>query len=401
MAYESDETPLWPLLPNWKRGVDETLEFRTRIIGPTYTGLAQKSRRRIAPRRYFDFEVHPNHASRRLLENVRFAQGRKQWWLPIWNDRQRLAAALPAGETELPCATATYDFSVGGYVALRKPGVFSTDYEILQVESIEADHLVLSTATVATWGAGTFLYPVRRARLRDGSDSLVLLNSGVSTSVVSMEVAEPCDWSPHTFATTYLGYPVWDFRHNWSTPRNLTFGRLVDVVDNMTSLPQYFDFTNRVFPTLNGSILAKTRAQFDDLKRTLYALAGRYASVWVPTLAEDFKVVAPIDSADVTVDVEYCGYTLFCQNEPGRRDIAIELYDGTVYHRRIASSAEVSGTVERLTLNAALGADVPVAQVRRVSYLMLMQQSTDGATIKHLTDHASTTLVSLEGVVEP
>lgn len=401
MSYNDTDLPLWPLLPNWKRGVAETLGFRTRIIGPTYTGLRQKRRMRIAPRRAFDFEVHPHHDGRRLLENIRFARGRQQWALPIWPDRQKLAVGPSIGASSITCGTAGYDFVDGGLAVLRGAGVYTTKFELIHIDTVGPTGLTLSENVEQAWGGlATHLYPVRAARLAEDSQNVVLLNGEVSTMSVSMEIAEPCDWEAHTFEETYRGRPVWRFKHNWKDQRSFAFNRITEVIDNDTSLPALFDFPNKVFAALNGSLVAKTREQSLLNRAVLYALAGRYTSVWVPTLADDLRVIATIGSAAVTVDIAYCGYTLFGLNKDGRRDIMIELRDGSVYYRRIADSVEVSGN-EQITLNAALGVSVAPENILRVSFLMLMQQSSDSATITHLTDQSSTLPIALEGVVEP
>lgn len=176
MSYVDDELPLWPLAPNWKREVKETLEFRTRVLGPTLTGVRQKRRMRKAPRRSFEFEAHPHHASRRFLDNVRFSIGVREWLLPIWHDRQKLSAPLSAGSASIPCATAGYDFAVGARAVLRPSSVFTTEFEIVVIESIDVDAINLVGVTANTWPAGTHLYPVRKGRVSLGRNSVSLLS---------------------------------------------------------------------------------------------------------------------------------------------------------------------------------------------------------------------------------
>lgn len=402
MSYDPNHPPLWPLLPNWKRNVTEALEFRTRIIGPTLTGMRQKRRMRIAPRRSFAFEVHPHHAGRRLLDNLRFAQGKNEWALPIWHDRQSLASTLAAGATSVPCATEGFDFKEGGLAVLRRNVLYTTEFELVEIDSIDPGAINLVTATQATWAAGTFLYPVRRARMSDNGNNAVLLNGEVSTLSVSMEVSEPCDWPDHTFEGEYLGRPVWEFDNDWRVQRSLAFNRITTAVDNDTSLPSYFDFPGKVFSSLDTLWRAKGRAEHSMVRSVLYALAGRYKSVWVPTLANDLEVVGSMASGSSVLPVAYCGYTLFNLGREGRRDIRIELNDGSVYYRRVTASGE-AGETENLTLNAPLGLSVGPSNVRRVSFLMLMQQASDSTTITHQTDASGVSTLPLvfEGVVEP
>lgn len=402
MSYVEGGLVLWPLSPNWKKTVKETLEYRTRIIGPTYTGLRQKRRMRIAPRRSFAFEVHPYDKSKRLLDNLRFSHGAREWAMPVFHDRQRLASTLAEGETTIPCATVDYDFADGRYAVLCNHNRFITKFEIVQLTTVGSGVLNLAAPTEEEWPAGSFLYPIRMARLDFNSNNASILNGKVSTLSVVMDVTEPCDWPEHEFADEYRGRPVWEFGNNWRSGRSFGFNRIIETVDNDTSMPVHFDFPNKTFAALDTEWQVHGRAAQSVQRSALYALLGRYTSVWVPTLTEDLKPLLTIGSASTTVTVEYCGYTLFGLGQEGRQDIRIELYDGTVYYRRITGSNEVLG-VEQLTINTALGAEVTIAQIRRISFMMLMQQASDSITITNHAggDGAATAPVVFEGVVEP
>ena len=401
MGYVEDGIVLWPLCPNWKKPITETLEFRTRVIGPTLTGVRQKRRMRKAPRRYMNFEVHPHHASRRFVDNLRFAQGKRAWAMPIWHDRQSLAASLIAGATSIPCATEGFDFAAGRYAVLRPNVIFSDQFEIVEVESVEADSITLAGATAQDWPAGTFLYPIRMARLADNSNNSILLSDEVSTLQVSFEMSEVCDWPTAEFASTYLGAPVWEFSNNWASSRNFAFNRVLDTLDNDVALPLYYDFSDKTFAALDASWMVKGRTAHSIMRSALYTLAGRYLTLWVPTLANDLEIAGTMASGASVLPVKACGYSLFGLGMHGRRDIRIELAGGVVYYRRITDSEESDG-VEELTLNAPLGVEVSPTNVRRISFMMLMQQASDNLTITHHTDADGVTTAPLvfEGVTE-
>lgn len=397
MAYTFGGPMVWPLLPNWQRGVEESLEFRTFATRASLTGLSQKKRMRIAPRRGFSFEVHPYGDGRRLLESLRVKHGKREWLLPIWHDRQRLAAELTSGATSIPCDTAGYDFAVGRYALLRKSVLHTTEFEVVQIDSIDVGAINLLSATTQTWPAGTFLYPIRFARMSDGGNRVRLLTSDVSTLAADFEVSEPCDWPAHTFADEYRSAPVWEFPHNWANARELGFDRSVTAVDNATSIPVYYDFPDKTFLSLSAAWLARNREQSLLLRGVLYALAGRFVSLWVPTMAED---LVPAATAEAALTVRYCGYEEFGLDTEGRQDIRIELVDGTVYYRRV-TAATPSGENEVLTLDTALPAPVAAANIRRVSYLARVQQASDALSIRHSTNAVSSANFVFDGAIEP
>ena len=397
MSYVEDGPVLWPLLPNWKVGVKEALEFRTRVLGPSLTGNIQKRRMRRAPRRSFAFEVHPYRDGRRLLDNLRFAQGRGEWAMPIFHDRQSLAATLASGAVSIPCDTIGRDFVAGGKAVLRARSLYTTTFEFVEIDSVDPGAVNLVGATTSEWPKGTFLYPIRNGRLNDNSNNLILRNAEVSTLSVSVDISESCDWAEHEFEHEYLGRPVWEFPINWSSPRDLAFNRVVQIEDNDVALPYIIDFSGRTFSATDADWMLKTFEDKALLRSVLYALAGRYTSLWLPTLANDLQVNDDIDST--TLSVRWCGYDLFGEGREGRRDIRIELYDGTVYYRRITGST-VFGDTEYLTMSSSLGGTVSAANVRRISFMMLMQQATDSLTIGHLTNTVANVGLVFEGVAE-
>lgn len=403
MAYTIDGFVPWPLLPDWKQGVRETLEWRTRVLGPTLTGMRQKRNMRLSPRRSFEFSVTPHKHGKRLLDNIRFGQGKKEFMLPIWHDRQSLKLPLAVGSTEIPCSTVGFDFDK--YALLRSGDLNTFDFEVVEIDSIASDHLELVNNTGRTWAAASRLYPLRRAMLSDFTRSQVL-TPDVSTLQVSFEVIEPCDWPVFEFPDQYLSRPVWEFKHDWREARNLGFNRIISAVDNDTSIPVYFDLPDQVFGSLDTRWVVRGRVDNAEMRSVLYALAGRYKSVWVPTRMDDLKLAATIASGSTQLTVDYCGYTVFIAQKNGRRDLRIELRDGSVFYRRVTNSVESSsGGVLReiLTINSALGVEVPKEQIRSLSFLMLMQQSSDSVTLSHETDASGVTTAPIvfEGVVEP
>lgn len=399
MAYTPFGFVPWPLLPDWKSGVRETLEWRTRVLGPSLTGVRQKRLMRLSPRRTFEFTLMPHKHGKRLLDNIRFGQGKREFMLPIWHDRQSFKTNILLGEDELPCVTAGYDFS--RYALIRSGDLNNFAFEVVEIDTIAADHLLLVNPTQYAWPAGSRLYPLRRAVVADFTRSQNL-TPDASTLQVAFEVVETCDWPEYEFPANYLGWPVWEFKHDWREARNLGFNRIISSVDNDTSLPEYFDFPDQVFGSLDTRWVARSRAENTVMRSALYTLAGRYRSVWVPSRLDDLKLVANITSGSAQLTVEYCGYTVFIAQKMGRRDLRIELRNGTVFYRRVVGSAEV-GANEVLTLSSALGVNADRSQVRSISFMSLMQQASDSVTLSHETDANGVTITPIvfEGVVEP
>jgi hypothetical protein len=401
MSYVEDGFVVWPLLPNWKNGVRESLTCKTEVIGggPSLTGVRQKRARRTSPRRAFEFTVHPHGAGRRLMDNIENDRGAREYMLPIWHDRQSLSATLASGSTEIPCDTVNRDF--GQYAVLRSGDLNQFNFEVVEITSIAADEITLGAATVSTWPKGTRLYPLRRGRLLV-SPSTTLLTDDVGTKLVSFEISEPCDWAAHTFADEYLGYPVWDVKPDWSSTRPQSFDRINTIVDNDTSIPVVFDFPDTSFRMTSIKWTARNRTDHALQRSVFYALRGKQHSIWVPSYLQDLKLASTLGSGSTAMTVQWCGYTVFGKHQESRRDLRIELYDGSVYYRRVTAEAE-AGANEVLTINASLGVEVVPSQVKRISFMVLSELATDSVMFDHLTDAAGVTVASFafEGVVAP
>ncbi|SFB65560.1 hypothetical protein SAMN04244574_04842, partial [Azotobacter beijerinckii] len=150
--------------------------------------------------------------------------------------------------------------------------------------------------------------------------------------------------------------------------------------------PRVTDVAGRAFPVQGHRWLGMGRAERGALRSLLYALRGRQVPVWLPTHAADLEPVATVTAVATTLDVANVGYTRFGQSRPGRRDIRIELWDGTAFHRRITGSSELSADVERLAIDSPLGVQVEPAEVLRISWLTLCRLDSDSLEIHHETD---------------
>lgn len=399
MPYTENGFVPFLLLPDWSKGVLESLAWSTRIIGPTLTGMRQKRMMRIAPRRSIEFDIAATQDSRRWADNLLFGQGKREWMLPIWHDRQTTSASLPAGSGFIPCDTAGYDFSQ--YAILCKNEFNPFDFEIFEIDSVEVGGLQLVSALDFDWPQYSVLYPLRRAVLAS-FPSMTLPTNTTSSGRVRFDITEPCDWPAHEFADTYLGWPVWDRDNDWREVRNLAFNRIINTVDNETSIPVNFDFPDNSFVSLNSAATAAGRAEASELRSLLYALQGRFKSIWLPSMLDDLTLVSPVSSSATNITVRKCGYTLFGKQRRGRRDIRVELLDGTVFYRRITSSSEGASN-ETLTLNSSFGQSVSPSQVRKISFMSLAQQASDSIDLSHPTDADGATTCSFvfEGVIEP
>lgn len=118
--------------------------------------------------------------------------------------------------------------------------------------------------------------------------------------------------------------------------------------------------------------------------------------VWVPTIYADFEPVTPIGAGDLVINVKRNGFTNLGGPQPQREYILIHLHDGTRYYRKITNSVILSDKVERIFIDAALGADVSLVALNRISFLVLCRLDQDAVEmIHHTATRGMTTVVAV------
>jgi hypothetical protein len=318
-----------------------------------------------------------------LLDLQLFGWGSRVWALPIWPDVQLLQAGVASGATGIACATSGRDFRAGGLALLRGESAFSV--EVVEVLSVEASTLTLKRPTQQAWPAGSRLYPARPAQLVEQPSSSRLTDRADRLDARFL-ILEACEWPAAMPATLYRGWPVLTERPDESDDLTRAYQRLLLELDSGSAIPLMTDTAGRAFQVMQHRWQIAGRPAQSAFRSLLYGLGGRQKSLWVPTHAEDLTLAATVTDVATTLDVEAIGYTRFGKSMPGRRDIRIELRDGTALHRRITGSTELSADVERLAIDSAVGRQVAPGDVLRISWLVLCRMDSDSVTINHQTD---------------
>jgi hypothetical protein len=372
----------WAFVPDWGGGVSETLTWATDIL-QSESGMEQRRAIRLAPRRELEADMLVDGRERQLLDLQLFGWGARVWALPIWPDVQLLQVGVASGATSITCATNGRDFAAGGLALLRGESAFAV--EVVEVLSVGASTLTLKRAIQQTWPAGSRLYPARPAQLVEQPSSSRLTDRADRLDARFL-IVEACEWPAAMPATLYRGWPVMTERPDESDDLTRVYQRLLLELDSGSAIPLMTDTAGRAFPVVQHRWRLAGRSAQGAFRSLLYGLNGRQKALWVPTHAEDLTLAATVTDVATTLDVEAIGYTRFGKSMPGRRDIRIELRDGTALHRRITGSTELSGEVERLAIDSALGRQVEPGEVLRISWLVLCRMDGDSVTIDHQTD---------------
>lgn len=380
-----DRVVPWTFAPDWGDGMLERLGWLTDVM-TSPTRAEQRRALRLSPTRSFELRSILEGAERTAFDLAVSNWGGRTWAMPVWPDIVWLGAALPVGSVEVPCDTAGRDFVAGGIALLRAADMHQVRrYEVVEVESIGAGALTLRRPTLQAWSRGSRLYPLRLAQFPQQPQVRRITDTAIEVRY-QFEVTEPCDWPALMPATLYRGVPVLEQvpdesgaltvnrqRAQSTMPHPTGFARRTDTADTPATLQQH------------RWLLAGRPAQA-GYRSLLYGLQGQFKALWLPTFSADLTVLAPISASSIAVDIAAVDYPRFGAGRVGRRDIRIELVGGVAFHRRIDAASTLDDETERLILDAALGVDVTVASIRRVSFMELSTQATDTTEISHRTD---------------
>lgn len=369
----------WALSPNWDKAVEERIEFKTDVLR-AWSGAEQRRALRIAPRRFFDFDVMMQSRDRRFLEAQMFAWSTRVWALPIWPDGQRLSVGVAAGDSSVTCDTVNRDFVAGGMAIFASSAAI---FEVVQVLGVTGTSISLKNPVQNTWPAQTRFYPARAARL-EGFPRISRANADVSSASVGFRVVEPCDWASATGLPTYRGNPVLENSPS-EGELEMTYSRDAFMVDNETGALTIDDRAGVGMPTQSHDWFIQGRSARAAFRGLLYLLKGRQGEIWVPTYQLDLKLVSSVNTTQTTIDVEGTGYTLYMQGQVNRQDIRVELINGTILYRRITGSAVLDVNTERLSIDSTLGVNIAITDVRRISYMALSRLGSDSIQLDHHT----------------
>ncbi|WP_245874727.1 hypothetical protein [Pseudomonas fluvialis] len=372
----------WTFVPDWGDGIEETLTASTDIL-LSESAVSQRRQLRLAPRREFSGPMYAEGRERQYLDLALFGWSDRIWAMPIWPDIQLLEMAVDVGAEFIQCATEHLDFRAGGLAMLRGDDAFTS--ETVEILDVQSTGLQLKRGTQQAWPAGSRLYPVRTAQLLAEPELSKLTDRLIEASVQFL-VVEECEWPEWLPTTLYRGRPVWDRRPDDSENLTHSAQRLRSTLDSGMAIPLITDTAQRALQMLGQRHLDLGREARALVRSFIYGMHGRQKVVWVPSHMDDLTLVATASAVATTLDVANIGYTRFSNGKPGRRDIRIELWNGTVLMRRITGAIELDGQTERLALDAALGIEVQPGDVARISWMNLCRFDADAQRIDHMTD---------------
>ena len=294
--------------------------------------------------------------------------------VPLWQDCALTTTTTLLGATQIDVVTATYSFTVGQLAIFVDA---YNDVEAVEIITVNPTNIIIIRPTVIReWASGSRIYPALSGRMQE-SQGFLQPTADIDHGTVKFEfldnIAIPAVDSPtvydDSFALDRAPNRVVDLDVSWDSKYGLVdFGIHTPLVDDRAGFPDVvtqFEFAE------------DTRDDIQFWRAWLHARAGKWSKFYFSSWSRDFTLVANIDALDVSIDVEDNLYRDFYTLQTPKRDIAIYTTDGQVYYRRITAAALNTPDVERLTIDANIGTDYTIAEVKMISFLHPSRLNTD------------------------
>jgi hypothetical protein len=355
------------------------------------SGAEQRRQLRVTPRRQIEMNFICERNERTLFDLAMQSGGSADWLVPLFFDGGVTTAAFTAGAPAIGIDTTYTEFLAGTQVLIYGDAF---NYEVHTILSLSDSTMTFLEVTSKDWPGGTRVYPLREAMLTDQPEPSKL-SSRVSQGTVRFQMTANNGFAPSFGAVdTYLGNPVLLDAGNEANAIDIGWERQNLDLDGQTGVVWRTDTAG--FPSFKQSMsrLVVGKQERAAVRSLLYALCGQRIPVWIPTFAEDLFLKAA--SLGHSLDVEMCGYSTFGVNVIGRKDIQIELWDGTRYYTAITGSNILNSTTERLNIAVqGFGRTITPDLVKRISFMNLARQATDNIDILHHTDNHGAAEVKL------
>jgi hypothetical protein len=381
----------WRWEPNWASEIRERLRWFSES-SESYSGVPQLTQLAEYPTQQWEFLVDVDKRALRSLENALYKWTGRNWAVPVWPDVHSLEDELPAGSGSVLLDTTTRSYETNGMAMF----IFGEYYETMEIDSLTSSSITFKQPSARTWPVGTRVYPVFFGKLVNGASlARYLRNYGYGTIIFDGVVDRP--YTPAT-ETNYRGYPVLTRMPEWNTDPIASYQDLLQIVDGEWGPNIYEKHSEipRVFYSWNWQSFG--RDEIDALRKFLYARRGRVRAVWVPTYAEDLVLTLTVAPTGTTLEVEFARLLQFLDPESvHRRDIRIELVNGSVFYRRIIDISSVDEDHENLSMDSPLGQTVTPDDIARISWMQLLRLDTDTVELAWASPQVVSTQLPFRG----
>lgn len=369
-----------PLPADWRRGVEETYEFKTEVL-ESRDGTEHRSALRENPRYSLDQRTQAyDEEIRRFMADLSEGQD-APFYVPVTWRRTFLASAVSAGATALTVSEAPYWLVPGCRLAIFGGGKAHAA-DVLDVTA--GNTVTLQDALQDNLPSGSTVYLAISARAQNEVDFRAETDSIWTGRTIWEQVpgADPWPAIPAS-PTLYAGHEVFLRQPNWRDTPRIAIRQRRETVDStrgrVAVLPPSPE-SQLEFRLLYSGFDAATA---DDLLAFFVRMKGKRGAFWMPTWQNDLDVIS--GSGDILVTE---GLDALRAYSTGRvlQAVAVRHASGAFQINRVLSAAEQSGDT---WLTMAEAWTSPVASGATAMWCPLWRFATDRLEIERITGTVS------------
>lgn len=230
---------------------------------------------------------------------------------------------------------------------------------------------------------------------------------GIDLAVVRQRLVQTTQWlqrygvaynnsgAPVSFLDTYRGFNVLTLDSDRGSNVESNYQRLIEEYDSNVGIALFRDTAELAFRTTAFHFVNEGRAEYDDFRKLVYHLSGRFMAVWLPSGNADLTMAADTPPGEKYLTLDNVGYAAADSSTEGRKYLCIYLKNGQRLYRTIKASTTNSAGQEVLSVDRAFYEGLSVASVLRISFMELCRLDQDRVEILHKTDTRGASLCSV------
>lgn len=382
---------IWPLVPNWAKGVKETLVFKTEVI-TSRSGKEQRRALRTTPRRNLVFQVLADNGRRQAFESAMSTNLDGAFLMPDFLRGVRSTSALPVSGSSITVRSVPAWLVPGAKVALasqRKLQAFEVDSVVgLTVTFVESAEEAARTSSL--------LSPLVEGWTSESLKANLITRS-ITTADVDFDVApgtESVEQGEINFDWWFNGREILSLRPNWLRAPNITFSNNAETVDygrgrvvKTTPVP----FVTRV---QQASYLRRTGEEIAFLRQFFMRMKGQRGDFYMTTGTSDLVLeTAIVSGTNATTIAGPDAYDRY-KDDPVYRAILIRHVNGWQFSRSITEIALVGGN-SVFTMASDWVFDLPPDEVVSISWMPLHRFASDTLVLDWATDQVAQSTLAI------
>lgn len=383
--------PVFSVLPNWKDGIVERLDYLSEILN-SESDTEQRRALRLYPRRSFEAGFARHNVRRARLESFFLGVGRRECLMPMWHEAFTLTSALGA-TLDFPEDSLAYrEFFAGDLVWVNAGDPNAGEVLTIQAVDLALDRITFQSSPVGSWPAGSKLYPLRVAHVLDATQ-MSNVTDRVGTLQARFTLKETQKWPDPSWG---FCAPIFRFPINRATPLSLAFNHpTASVIDTDFGAFEVYDIFSVARESITAGLVIRGRANMRAYRQFIAMARGKTQRFWFPSLTADLIANENIGGADY-IDVADVGMTEYIKRSQDVRVMVGVVFKSArpTLYRRVREIVQGSSTTERIYFEKDMPA-INVSDIERIMFVLPVRFDQDGFEFTHLTDGNSVVRTSV------